>query len=129
MFYINTDITDQMKGFSKFAQQDDVNHAMDEILLICRKSIVKIGPRDVLDQIKFAAKGTKFNQDYLMACKIEKLLDEQRDEIQRKSEMIEDSVKDAIYGLNEIKKSGNPAVIKNFIEAVKLDLKQIESVL
>ena len=129
MFYINTDITDQMKGFSKFAQQDDVNHAMDEILLICRKSIVKIGPRDVLDQIKFAAKGTKFNQDYLMACKIEKLLDEQRDEIQRKSEMIEDSVNDAIYGLNEIKKSGNPAVIKSFVEAVKLDLKQIESVL
>ena len=129
MFYINTDITDQMKGFSKFAQQDDVNHAMDEILLICRKSIVKIGPRDVLDQIKFAAKGTKFTQDYLMACKIEKLLDEQRDEIQRKSEMIEDSVNDAIYGLNELAKTGNPAIIKNYIEAVRLDLKQIESVL
>lgn len=129
MFYINTDITDQMKGFSKFAQQDDVNHAMDEILLICRKSIVKIGPRDVLDQIKFAAKGTKFNQDYLMACKIEKLLDEQRDEIQRKSEMIEVSVNDAIYGLNELAKTGNPAMIKNYIEAVRLDLKQIESVL
>lgn len=129
MFYINTDITDQMKGFSKFAQQDDVNHAMDEILLICRKSIVKIGPRDVLDQIKFAAKGTKFNQDYLMACKIEKLLDEQRNEIQRKSEMIEDSVNDAIYGLNELAKTANPAMIKNYIEAVRLDLKQIESVL
>lgn len=129
MFYINTDITDQMKGFSKFAQQDDVNHAMDEILLICRKSIVKIGPRDVLDQIKFAAKGTKFNQDYLMACKIEKLLDEQRDEIQRKSEMIEVSVNDAIYGLKELAKTGNPAMIKNYIEAIRLDLKQIESVL
>lgn len=129
MFYINTDITDQMKGFSKFAQQDDVNHAMDEILLICRKSIVKIGPRDVLDQIKFAAKGTKFNQDYLMACKIEKLLDEQRHKAKRKSEIIEDSVNDAIFGLKEIIKSGNPAVIKNYVEAVRLDLKQIESVL
>lgn len=129
MFSVNTDITDQMKGFSKFAQQDDVNHAMDEILLICRKSIVKIGPRDVLDQIKFAAKGTKFNQDYLMACKIEKLLDEQRDEIQRKSEMIEDSVNDAIYGLNELAKSGNPVIIKNYLKAIRLDLKQIESVL
>ena len=129
MFSVNTDITDQMKGFSKFAKQDDVNHAMDEILLICRKSIVKIGPRDVLDQIKFAAKGTKFNQDYLMACKIEKILDEQRDEIQRKSEMIEDSVNDAIFGLKELAKSGNPAMIKNYIEAVRLDLKQIESVL
>ncbi len=129
MFYINTDITDQMKGFSKFAQQDDVNHAMDEILLICRKSIVKIGPRDVLDQIKFAAKGTKFNQDYLMACKIEKLLDEQRHKAKRKSEMIEDSVNDAIFGLKELAKSGNPAVIKNYVKAVRLDLKQIESVL
>lgn len=129
MFYINTDITDQMKGFSKFAQQDDVNHAMDEILLICRKSIVKIGPRDVLDQIKFAAKGTKFNQDYLMACKIEKLLDEQRHKAKRKSEIIEDSVNDAIFVLKEIIKSGNPAVIKNYVEAVRLDLKQIESVL
>ena len=129
MFYINTDITDQMKGFSKFAQQDDVNHAMDEILLICRKSIVKIGPRDVLDQIKFAAKGTKFNQDYLMACKIEKLLDEQRHKAKRKSEIIEDSVNDAIFVLKEIIKSGNPAVIKNYVEAIRLDLKQIESVL
>ena len=64
-----------------------------------------------------------------MACKIQELLDEQKNEIKRKSEMINDSVKDAIYGLNEIKKSGNPAVIKSFIEAVKLDLKQIESVL
>ena len=129
MFSVQTDITEQMQGFSKFAKQDDVNHAMDEILLICRKSIVKIGPRDVLDQIKFAAKGTKFNQDYLMACKIEKILDEQRDEIQRKSEMIEDSVNDAIYGLKELAKPGNPAIIKNYIEAIRLDLKQIESVL
>lgn len=129
MFYINTDITDQMKGFSKFAQQDDVNHAMDEILLICRKSIVKIGPRDVLDQIKFAAKGTKFNQDYLMACKIEKLLDEQRHKDKRKSEIIEDCIINGIFGLKEIIKSGNPAVIKNYVEAVRLDLKQIESVL
>lgn len=45
------------------------------------------------------------------------------------SEMIEDSVNDAILGLKEIVKSGNPAVIKNYIEAVRLDLKQIESVL
>lgn len=129
MFSVQTDITEQMQAFSKFAQQDDVNHAMDEILLICRKSIVKIGPRDVLDQIKFAAKGTKFNQDYLMACKIEKLLDEQRHKAKRKSEIIEDSVNDAIFGLKEIVKSGNPAVIKNYIEAVRLDLKQIESIL
>ncbi len=86
-------------------------------------------PRTVLYQIAKAANESNQIVDYQMACKIQELLDEQRDEIQRKSEMIKDSVKDAIYGLNEIKKSGNPAVIKSFIEAVKLDLKQIESVL
>ncbi len=57
------------------------------------------------------------------------MMDEQRKENQRKSEMIEDSVNDAIFGLKEIVKSGNPAVIKNYVEAVRLDLKQIESVL
>ena len=127
MFSVNTDITDQMKGFSKFAKQDDVNHAMDEIILICRKTMM--APRIVLYQIAEAANENNQIVDYQMACKIQELLDEQRNEIKRKSEMIEDSVNDAIYGLNEIKKSGNPAVIKSFIEAVKLDLKQIESVL
>lgn len=127
MFSVQTDITEQMQGFSKFAKQDDVNHAMDEIILICRKTMMP--PRTVLYQIAKAANENNQIVDYQMACKIQELLDEQRNEIKRKSEMIEDSVKDAIYGLNEIKKSGNPAVIKSFIEAVKLDLKQIESVL
>ena len=127
MFSVQTDITEQMQGFSKFAKQDDVNHAMDEIILICRKTMMP--PRTVLYQIAKAANESNQIVDYQMACKIQELLDEQRNEIKRKSEMIEDSVKDAIYGLNEIKKSGNPAVIKSFVEAVKLDLKQIESVL
>ena len=127
MFSVNIDITEQMKGFSEFAKQNDVSHAMDEIILICRKTMMP--PRTVLYQIAKAANESNQIVDYQMACKIQELLDEQRNEIKRKSEMIEDSVKDAIYGLNEIKKSGNPAVIKSFIEAVKLDLKQIESVL
>ena len=127
MIKAEIDITEQMKGFSKFAKQDDVNHAMDEIILICRKTMMP--PRTVLYQIAEAANKNNQIVDYQMACKIQELLDEQRNEIKRKSEMINDSVKDAIYGLNEIKKSGNPAVIKSFIEAVKLDLKQIESVL
>lgn len=127
MFSVNIDITDQMKSFSNFAKQDDVNHAMDEIILICRKTMMP--PRTVLYQIAEAANESNQIVNYQMACKIQELLDEQRNEIKRKSEMINDSVKDAIYGLNEIKKSGNPAVIKSFIEAVKLDLKQIESVL
>ena len=127
MFSVQTDITEQMQGFSKFAKQNDVNHAMDEILLICRKTMMT--PQIVLYQIAEAANENNQIADYQMACKIQKLLDDQRNEIKRKSEMIEDSVKDAIYGLNEIKKSGNPAVIKNYLEAIRLDLEQIESVL
>lgn len=127
MFSVNTDITDQMKGFSKFAKQDDVNHAMDEIILICRKTMMP--PRTVLYQIAEAANESNQIVDYQMACKIQELLDEQRNEIKRKSEMIEDSVNDAIFGLNELAKTGNPAIIKNYIEAVRLDLEQIESVL
>lgn len=127
MFSVNTDITDQMKGFSKFAKQDDVNHAMDEIILICRKTMMP--PRTVLYQIAEAANESNQIVDYQMACKIQELLDEQRNEIKRKSEMIEDSVNDAIFGLKELAKSGNPAMIKNYIEAVRLDLEQIESVL
>ena len=127
MFSVNTDITDQMKGFSKFAKQDDVNHAMDEIILICRKTMMP--PRTVLYQIAEAANESNQIVDYQMACKIQELLDEQKNEIKRKSEMIEDSVNDAIFGLKELAKSGNPAMIKNYIEAVRLDLEQIESVL
>ena len=127
MFSVQNDITEQMQGFSKFAKQNDVNHAMDEILLICRKTMM--APRIVLYQIAEAANENNQITDYEMACKIQELLDEQRNETKRKSEMIEDSVNDAIYGLNELAKTGNPAIIKNYLEAVKLDLKQIESVL
>ena len=127
MIKAEIDITEQMQGFSKFAKQNDVNHAMNEILLICRKTMML--PRTVLYQIAEAANESNQIVDYQMACKIQELLDEQRNEIKRKSEMIEDSVNDAIFGLKELAKSGNPAMIKNYIEAVRLDLKQIESVL
>ena len=127
MFSVQTDITEQMQGFSKFAKQNDVNHAMDEIILICRKTMM--APRIVLYQIAEAANENNQIADYQMACKIQELLDEQRNEIKRKSEMIEDSVNDAIFGLKELAKTANPAMIKNYIEAVRLDLKQIESVL
>lgn len=127
MIKAEIDITEQMQGFSNFAKQDDVNHAMDEIILICRKTMM--APRTVLYQIAEAANESNQIVDYQMACKIQELLDEQRNEIKRKSEMIEDSVNDAIFGLKELAKSGNPAMIKNYIEAVRLDLEQIESVL
>ena len=127
MFSVQTDITEQMQGFSKFAKQNDVNHAMDEILLICRKTMMT--PQIVLYQIAEAANKNNQIADYEMACKIQNLLDDQRNEIKRKSEMIEDSVNDAIFGLKELAKSGNPTMIKNYIEAIRLDLEQIESVL
>lgn len=127
MIKAEIDITEQMKGFSKFAKQDDINHAMDEIILICRKTMMP--PRTVLYQIAEAANEGNQTADYEMACKIQELLDEQRNETKRKSEMIEDSANDAIFGLKELAKTGNPAIIKNYIEAVRLDLKQIESVL
>lgn len=127
MIKAEIDITEQMQGFSNFAKQDDVNHAMDEIILICRKTMMP--PRTVLYQIAKAANESNQIVDYQMACKIQELLDEQRNEIKRKSEMIEDSVNDAIFGLKELAKSSNPAMIKNYIEAVRLDLEQIESVL
>ncbi|PEG86858.1 MULTISPECIES: hypothetical protein [unclassified Lactobacillus] len=127
MIKAEIDITEQMEGFSKFAKQEDITHAMDEILLICRKTLMP--PRTVLYQIAEAANKNNQITDYEMACKIQELLDEQRNEIKRKSEMIEDSVNDAIFGLKELAKTGNPAVIKNYLEAVRLDLKQIESVL
>lgn len=127
MIKAEIDITEQMQGFSNFAKQDDVNHAMDEIILICKKTMMP--PRTVLYQIAKAANKNNQIVDYQMACKIQELLDEQRNEIKRKSEMIEDSVNDAIFGLKELAKSSNPAMIKNYIEAVRLDLEQIESVL
>ena len=127
MIKAEIDITEQMQGFSNFAKQDDVNHAMDEIILICRKTMMP--PRTVLYQIAEAANKNNQIVDYQMACKIQELLDEQKNEIKRKSEMIEDSVNDAIFGLKELAKTGNPAIIKNYIEAVRLDLEQIESVL
>ena len=127
MIKAEIDITEQMQGFSKFAKQNDVNHAMNEILLICRKTMM--APRIVLYQIAEAANENNQIADYQMACKIQELLDEQRNEIKRKSEVIENAVADIKVGLDEIGHSGNPVWIKNFIEAIKLDLKEIESVL
>ena len=127
MIKAEIDITEQMQGFSKFAKQNDVNHAMDEIILICRKTMMP--PRAVLYQIAEAANESNQIADYQMACKIQELLDEQRNEIKRKSEVIENAVADIKVGLDEIGHSGNPVWIKNFIEAIKLDLKEIEEVL
>ena len=127
MIKAEIDITEQMQGFSKFAKQNDVNHAMDEILLICRKTMM--APRIVLYQIAEAANENNQITDYEMACKIQNLLDDQRNEVKRKSEVIENAVEDIKIGLDEISHSGDPVWIMNFSKAIKLDLKEIESVL
>ena len=127
MFTVSIDITEAMKGFSKFAEQDDMNHAMDEIMIICKKTTMP--PRDVLKQIKFASKKNGIDADYKMASQILDQLEQEHDRYLRKSEVIENAVADIKVGLDEIGHSGNPVWIKNFIEAIKLDLKEIESVL
>lgn len=127
MVKMEIDITEQMEGFSKFAKQNDITHAMNEILLICRKTMTP--PRLVLYQITEAANKYNHVADYEMACKIRESLDEQRHKARHKSEVIENAVEDIKIGLDEISHSGDPVWIKNFIEAIKLDLKEIESVL
>ena len=127
MFTVSIDITEAMKGFSKFAEQDDITHAMDEIMIICKKTTMP--PRDVLKQIKFASKKNGIDADYKMASQILDQLEQEHDRYLRKSEVIENAVADIKVGLDEIGHSGNPVWIKNFIEAIKLDLKEIEEVL
>ena len=127
MFTVSIDITEAMKGFSKFAEQDDMTHAMDEIMIICKKTTMP--PRDVLKQIKFAAKKNNIDADYRMASQILEELEQEHNRYLRKSEVIENAVEDIKIGLDEISHSDNPAWIRNFIKAIKLDLKEIESVL
>lgn len=127
MFTVSIDITEAMKGFSKFAEQDDMTHAMDEIMIICK--LTSMPPRDVLKQIKFASKKNGIDADYKMASQILDELEQEHDRYLRKSEVIENAVEDIKVGLDEISHSGNPVWIKNFIEAIKLDLKEIEEVL
>ena len=127
MFTVSIDITEAMKGFSKFAEQNDINHAMDEIMIICKKTTMP--PRDVLKQIKFAAKKNNIDANYKMASQILDKLEQEHDRYLRKSEVIENAVEDIKIGLDEISHSGDSVWIRNFIEAIKLDLKEIESVL
>ena len=64
-----------------------------------------------------------------MASQILDQLEQEHNRYLQKSEVIENAVEDIKIGLDEISKSGNPAWIRNFIKAIKLDLKEIEDVL
>lgn len=127
MFTVSIDITEAMKGFIKFAEQDDMTHAMDEIMIICK--LTSMPPRDVLKQIKFVSKKNGIDADYRMASQILAKLEQEHDRYLRKSEVIENAVADIKIGLDEISHSGDPVWIRNFIKAIKLDLKEIEDVL
>lgn len=127
MFTVSIDITEAMKGFSKFAEQDDMTHAMDEIMIICK--LTSMPPRDVLKRIKAYFKRNNIDDSYKMSSQILDQLEEEHDRYLRKSEVIENAVADIKVGLDEISHSGDSVWIRNFIKAIKLDLKEIESVL
>lgn len=127
MIKAEIDITEPMESFCHFAKVGDMSHAMDAIAVISQKTLMK--PSTVLDQIIEATAKNERYKEYDMACQILALMENERTQYKSRATKIETVANDAKYCLDEIKKSGNPAVIKNFIEAVRSDLKQIESVL
>ena len=127
MIKAEIDITKPMESFCHFAKVGDMSHAMDAIAIISQKTLMK--PSTVLDQIIEATAKNERYKEYDMACQILALMENERMQYKSRATKIETVANDAKYCLDEIKKSGNPAVIKNFIEAVRLDLEQIESVL
>ena len=127
MIKAEIDITEPMESFCHFAEIGDMSHAMDAIAVISQKTLMK--PSTVLDQIIEATAKNERYKEYDMACQILALMENERMQYKSRATKIETVADDAKYCLDEIKKSGNPAVIKNYLEAVKLDLKQIESVL
>lgn len=127
MIKAEIDITEPMESFCHFAKVGDMSHAMDAIAVISQKTLMK--PSTVLDQIIEATAKNERYEEYDMACQILALMENERMQYKSRATKIETVADDAKYCLDEIKKSGNPAVIKNFIEAVRSDLKQIESVL
>lgn len=127
MIKAEIDITEPMESFCHFAEIGDMTHAMDAIAVISQKTLMK--PSTVLDQIIEATAKNERYKEYDMACQILALMENERMQYKSRATKIETVADDAKYCLDEIKKSGNPAIIKNYIEAIRLDLKQIESVL
>lgn len=127
MIKAEIDITEPMESFCHFAKIGDMNHAMDAIAVISQKTLMK--PSTVLDQIIEATAKNEHYKEYDMACQILALMENERMQYKSRATKIETVADDAKYCLDEIKKSGNPAVIKNYLEAIRLDLEQIESVL
>ena len=127
MIKAEIDITKPMKSFSYFAKAGDINHAIDAIIVISQKTLMK--PSAVLNQIIEDAIENEHYKEYDMACQIIMLMENARTQYKNKGTEIEAAIDDVKYCLDEAKKSGNPAVIKNYVAAVRKDLDQIESVL
>lgn len=127
MIKAEINITEPMKSFSYFAEIGDIDHAMDAVIVISQKTLMK--PSAVLDQIIEAAIESSRYKEYDMADQILMLMENTQAQYKNKGTEIAATVEDAKYCLNEIKKSGNPAVIKNYVATVRKDLDQIESVL
>lgn len=127
MIKAEIDITEPMKSFSYFAEVEDIDHAMDAIIVVSQKTLMK--PSTVLDQIIGAAIENKRYKDYDMACQILTLMENTQAQYKSSATKIEAAADDAKYCLDEIKKSGNPAVVKNYVAAVRKNLDQIESIL
>lgn len=127
MIKAEIDITEPMNNFYKFAEQKDLNHATDAIILICQKTLMKSS--EVLNQIIEDSSRLERYAVYDMACQILTMLENERVQYQAKTKNIEAAVSDAEYCLNEIKKSGNPAVIKNYVAAIRKNLDEIENIL
>ena len=127
MIKAEIDITEPMESFCHFAEIGDMSHAMDAIAVISQKTLMK--PSTVLDQIIEATAKNERYKEYDMACQILALMENERTQYKSRATKIETVANDAKYCLDEIKKTGNPAIIKNYLKAIRLDLKQIESVL
>ena len=126
MIKAEIDITEPMESFCHFAEIGDMSHAMDAIAVISQKTLMK--PSTVLDQIIEATIKNERYKEYDMACQILALMENERIQYKSKATKIEAVVDDAKYCLDEIKKSGNSAVIKNYIAAVRKNLDEIEKV-
>ena len=124
MIKAEIDITEPMKSFCYFAEIGDMNHAMDAIIAISQKTLMK--PSVVLDQIIEDAIKNERYKEYDMACQILALMENERMQYKSKATKIEAVVDDAKYCLDEIKKSGNSAVIKNYVAAIRKGLDEIE---
>lgn len=127
MIKAEIDITKPMKSFSYFAENGDINNAVDTIIVISQKTLIK--PSAVLNKIIEDAIENEHYKEYDMANQILVLMENAQAQCENKGAEIGAAVDDVKYCLGEIKKSGNPAVIENYIAAVRKDLDQIESVL